>query len=80
MPADVNINVGSLRGTSGEDGTASWPFLRKKSRKVDLTWLTVVMAVLNGFARAPSSYAGGPCPQMQPVALRTGTSGDMVAP
>ncbi len=46
MPALVNINVGSLRGTSGEDGTTSWPFLAKKSRKVDLTWLTVVMSVL----------------------------------
>src|SRR5205085_5469091 len=37
--------VGSLRGTSGEDGTTSWPFLRKKSRTVERTWLTLVMAV-----------------------------------
>jgi hypothetical protein len=49
MPAEVNIKVGSLRGTSGDDGTTSWPFLRKNSRKVDLTWLTVVMGVPNGF-------------------------------
>jgi hypothetical protein len=25
MPEFVNISVGSLRGTSGEDATASWP-------------------------------------------------------
>ena len=35
--ADVNISVGSLRGTSGDDGTTSWPFLAKKSRNVDRT-------------------------------------------
>jgi len=29
MPALVNIKVGSLRGTSGDDGTTSWPFLAK---------------------------------------------------
>ena len=29
MPALVNISVGSLRGTSGADGTTSWPFLAK---------------------------------------------------
>ena len=29
MPALVNSSVGSLRGTSGEDGTISWPFLAK---------------------------------------------------
>src|SRR6476660_4176669 len=45
MPALVNIKVGSLRGTSGEDGTTSWPFLAKNSRKVERTWLTLVMAV-----------------------------------
>jgi hypothetical protein len=38
-----------LRGTSGDDGTTSWPSLRKNSRKVDLTWLTDVMGALNGF-------------------------------
>jgi hypothetical protein len=65
MPAEVNIKVGSLRGTNGDDGTTSWPFRRKKSRKVDLTWLTVVIVLPNGiFAGASSSYAGGACPQM----------------
>ena len=34
MPADVNIKVGSFLGTSGEDGTTSWPFLAKNSRNV----------------------------------------------
>jgi len=29
MPAFVNISVGSLRGTSGEDGTISCPFFAK---------------------------------------------------
>src|SRR5271155_3386826 len=43
MPALVNINVGSLRGTSGDDGTTSWPSRAKKSRKVDLISLTPVM-------------------------------------
>src|SRR4051794_24892486 len=45
MPALVNINVGSFRGTSGDDGTISWPFLAKKFRKVDLISLTPVMAI-----------------------------------
>ena len=40
MPALVNINVGSLRGTSGEEATISWPFFLKKSRKADLISLT----------------------------------------
>jgi hypothetical protein len=43
MPAEVNIKVGSLRGMSGDEATTSWPFLAKKSRKVDLTSVTVVM-------------------------------------
>src|SRR5215469_12014263 len=34
MPALVNMSVGSFRGTSGLDGTCSWPFFRKKSMKV----------------------------------------------
>jgi hypothetical protein len=29
MPALVNISVGSLRGTSGEDGTTVWPLPAK---------------------------------------------------
>src|SRR5262245_62119687 len=33
MPALVNIKVGSLRGTSDEDATTSWPLRVKKSRK-----------------------------------------------
>jgi hypothetical protein len=35
MPADVNISVGSLRGTSDDDGTCSWPFFAKKSTNVE---------------------------------------------
>src|SRR5262249_8639353 len=45
MPALVNINVGSLRGTSGEDGTISWPFSAKKFRKGDLMSLTPVILI-----------------------------------
>ena len=33
MPALVNISVGSLRGTSGDDGTTSWPVLAEDSRE-----------------------------------------------
>src|ERR1700694_5090525 len=40
MPALVNINVGSLRGTSGDDGTTSCPSRAKKSRKLDRISLT----------------------------------------
>src|SRR6185295_7264043 len=35
MPALVNMSVGSLRGTSGPEGTTSWPCLRKNSRKLE---------------------------------------------
>ena len=45
MPALVNIKVGSLRGTSGDDGTISWPFSAKKFRKVDLISLTPLMSI-----------------------------------
>src|ERR1700730_9428991 len=45
MPALVNIRVGSLRGTSGDDGTISWPFFAKKSRNVDLISLTPLMFI-----------------------------------
>src|SRR5262249_62366236 len=40
MPALVNISVGSLRGTSGDDGTTSWAFFLKKSRNVRRMSLT----------------------------------------
>src|ERR1700675_865942 len=45
MPALVNIKVGSLRGTSGDDGTISWPFLAKKLRNVDLISLTPLIFI-----------------------------------
>src|SRR6267154_326190 len=45
MPALVNIKVGSLRGTSGDDGTISWPFSAKKSRNFDLISLTPLMFI-----------------------------------
>jgi hypothetical protein len=44
----VNINVGSLRGTNGEDDTISWPFSAKKFRKVDLISLTPLMFIQSG--------------------------------
>ena len=43
MPALVNSKVGSLRGTSGLDGTISWPFLAKKSRNAARISLVVCM-------------------------------------
>jgi hypothetical protein len=52
MPALVNISVGSLRGTSGEDGTISWPFSAKKFRKVDLISLTPLMFIQSGVGRS----------------------------
>ena len=39
----MNIRVGSLRGTSGEDGTTVCPLRAKKSRKLDLISLTPLM-------------------------------------
>ncbi len=45
MPALVNISVGSLRGTSGDDGTISWPFFAKKFRYVDLISLTPLIKI-----------------------------------
>ena len=48
MPALVNIRVGSLRGTSGDDGTISCPFWAKKFRKVDLISLTPLMFIQSG--------------------------------
>src|SRR5579872_1000138 len=45
MPALVNSNVGSLRGTSGDDATTVCCRSRKKSRKEALTSARLVMAV-----------------------------------
>src|SRR5450756_465256 len=45
MPALVNISVGSLRGTSGDDGTISWPLSAKNLRNVDLISLTPLMSI-----------------------------------
>src|SRR3981189_2776138 len=45
MPALVNIRVGSLRGTSGDDGTMAWPLSAKNFRNVDLISLTPLMLV-----------------------------------
>src|SRR6202035_2555402 len=44
MPALTNIKVGSLRGTSGAEGTRVWPFFAKKSRKADRISLTPFIA------------------------------------
>src|SRR5215212_6368160 len=51
MPALVNIKVGSLRGTSGDDGTISWPFSAKKSRNFDLISLTPLMFIQSEIGR-----------------------------
>jgi hypothetical protein len=44
MPELVNISVGSLRGTSGEEGTTAWPWRAKKSRKVERMSASEVIA------------------------------------
>jgi hypothetical protein len=46
MPALVNISVGSLRGTSGDEATAVCPFFSKKPRKEDRISFTLCMARL----------------------------------
>src|SRR3954463_2255045 len=43
MPALVKSRVGSLRGTSGEDGTTAWPRWAKKSRNPVRTSLRLFM-------------------------------------
>src|ERR1700754_5228645 len=75
MPALVNIRVGSLRGTSGDDGTISWPFSAKKSKNFDLISLTPLMFTQSEIcpgrtATSPSIFRrnafrqGGPrCPE-----------------
>src|SRR5689334_11289848 len=68
MPAEVNIKVGSLRGTSEEEATTACSFLAKKSRKVARTWLTLVMELLAGNGGATSSHAPVRCPQRLPAA------------
>jgi len=55
----VNINVGSLRGTNGEDDTISWPFSAKKFRKVDLISLTPLMFIQSGVL-GPASVSSKP--------------------
>jgi hypothetical protein len=56
MPALVNINVGSLRGTSGEDGTISCPFFAKKFKNPDLISLTPLITV-----QSTLRIRAGPC-------------------
>jgi hypothetical protein len=51
MPALVNISVGSLRGTSGDDGTTWWPAFSKKPRKLDRMSLTPLMEAAGSPAR-----------------------------
>src|ERR1700688_3123858 len=51
MPALVNISVGSLRGTSGDDGTMAWPLSAKNFRNVDLISLTPLILVQSQKAR-----------------------------
>jgi hypothetical protein len=62
MPAFVNISVGSLRGTSGDDGTISWPFSAKKSKNFDLISLTPLMFI--------QSEKGAGSGRIQPLTFR----------
>jgi hypothetical protein len=51
-----------LRGTSGDDGTISWPFWAKKFRKVDLMSLTLVIFIQSESwpgHRKNSGFSGG---------------------
>src|ERR1700737_457102 len=51
MPALVNISVGSLRGTSGDDGRISGPLSAKNFRNVDLISLTPLILFQSPKAR-----------------------------
>src|ERR1700694_3752850 len=51
MPALVNISGGSLRRTSGDDGTISWPLSAKNFRNVDLISLTPLILFQSQKAR-----------------------------
>src|SRR4029077_15687728 len=54
IPALVNSKVGSLRGTSGLDGTTSWPCRWKYARKAARMSLAVCMTKIWAFfARKP---------------------------
>src|SRR5712664_3178629 len=81
MPALVNISVGSLRGTSGDDGTISWPLSAKNFRNVDLISLTPLILVpsrpknvhdnaADGLSRAP--LLNGGASTVQKVCRRSG--------
>jgi hypothetical protein len=56
-----------LRGTSGDDGTISWPLSAKNLRKVDLISLTPLMGSNREFVRELGENAfrqgGQPCPE-----------------
>src|SRR6478752_4403622 len=70
MPALVNINVGSLRGTSGLDATTSWPFLRKYLRKALRISLTPVISCSARRSLGPlvkSAHSAGPARQPPPL-------------
>jgi hypothetical protein len=58
MPALVNISVGSLRGTSGPDGTGVCAFCSKKPRKWDRMSLTEFMRGTAGFLSRERRPAG----------------------
>src|SRR6478672_12106706 len=72
MPALVNISVGSLRGTSGDEGTISWPLSAKKSRKVDLISLTPLISVPS---RPQSVHGSRRGRKLKPPLLDGGSSG-----
>src|SRR6185437_5407605 len=71
MPALVNINVGSLRGTSGDEATAVCPFFSKKPRKEDRMSFTLCMARLVTRKGRPTP------PQMSGKAFYRGLCGDV---
>src|SRR5659263_465511 len=56
MPALVNIKVGSLRGTSGDDASTVWSLRAKKSRKLLRRSLTPPM---NESRSCPLQSVGG---------------------
>src|SRR5258707_7098418 len=77
MPALVNISVGSLRGTKGDDGTISWPLSAKNFRNVDLISLTPLILVPSRPKKvhdnaADASLLNGGASTVQKVCRRSG--------
>src|SRR3990167_2462687 len=65
MPALVNSKVASLPGTSGLEGTISWPLARKNSRKSRRMSLLVLVMSGTGRNRVARRANAAACPTMR---------------